>query len=188
MLLASFISGLCHWVRYEGEGQYQAISRWSQPLYQGLQKVSDSVGRAPLQIWCRPLLVPTGGFKNSPSIIANFQDSFEISLIQQKCKGIECWTCVKEMSCLPSLPGPIHRAKVGITRPQWCPTAVVHIACRKTRQTSLQSIIPKDVVTSLLSDEHSGEFSSKILISRTLHWCTKSLQNKCCSVLFWDEH
>jgi hypothetical protein len=25
-------------------------------------------------------------------------------------------------------------------------------------------------------------------ISRTLHWCTKSYQNKCYSVLFWDEN
>jgi hypothetical protein len=87
-------------------------------------------------------------------------------------------------------------------------------ACHKTRQTSLQSIIPKDVMTSLLylltsnrskiCVQFSTGFWRKnnnivywatcgIFIGKTdeilttLHWCTKSFQNKCHSALFWDK-
>jgi hypothetical protein len=86
------------------------------------------------------------------------------------------------------------------------------LARMMTQKTALWSIIPKDILTSLLSllTSHRGkicvQFSTgfwqkKTLsiwascgifiektdeISITLHWCTKSFQNKCHNVLFGE--
>jgi hypothetical protein len=83
-------------------------------------------------------------------------------------------------------------------------------ACRKTRQTSLQSMIPKDVMTSLLSLLTSYRrkicvqfWQNKTLsisaccgisiekadeISRYAQNPSKSFHNKCHSVFFWDKN